>query len=83
MSKLVILRHWTRGVRYAPCGAGGIAVLVVGVEPIGSACPRVARQVATDLLRRPGWGGPCLPVGDKPHRYKFTLYALKTERLVV
>lgn len=23
-----------------------------------------------------GYGGPCPPVGDKPHRYVFTLYAL-------
>jgi Raf kinase inhibitor-like YbhB/YbcL family protein len=22
------------------------------------------------------WGGPCPPVGDKPHRYVFTVYAL-------
>src|SRR5712691_8134101 len=31
----------------------------------------------------PGWGGPCPPVGDKPHRYNFTLYALKVDRLDV
>ena len=23
-----------------------------------------------------GWGGPCPPQGDAPHRYVFTLYAL-------
>lgn len=23
-----------------------------------------------------GWGGPCPPVGDRPHRYVFRLYAL-------
>jgi Raf kinase inhibitor-like YbhB/YbcL family protein len=28
-----------------------------------------------------GWGGPCPPTGDKPHRYEFTLYALGTEKL--
>ncbi|HEY6898489.1 MAG TPA: YbhB/YbcL family Raf kinase inhibitor-like protein, partial [Rhodocyclaceae bacterium] len=26
---------------------------------------------------KPGWGGPCPPKGDKPHRYTFTLHALK------
>jgi Raf kinase inhibitor-like YbhB/YbcL family protein len=27
------------------------------------------------------WGGPCPPEGDKPHRYVFTVYALKTDKL--
>ncbi len=27
------------------------------------------------------FGGPCPPVGYKPHRYIFTIYALKTEKL--
>jgi Raf kinase inhibitor-like YbhB/YbcL family protein len=27
------------------------------------------------------YGGPCPPVGDKPHRYVFTLYALAVEDL--
>jgi len=44
--------------------------------------PSGAFQVSTDF-GSPGWGGPCPPVGDKPHRYIFTLYALKTERLDV
>jgi Raf kinase inhibitor-like YbhB/YbcL family protein len=25
------------------------------------------------------YGGPCPPVGDKPHRYNFTLYALAVD----
>jgi Raf kinase inhibitor-like YbhB/YbcL family protein len=29
----------------------------------------------------PGYGGPCPPVGDKPHRYIFTVYALDSDRL--
>ncbi len=28
-----------------------------------------------------GYGGPCPPEGDKPHRYIFTLYALKDAKL--
>ena len=28
-------------------------------------------------------GGPCPPAGDKPHRYIFTLHALKVEKLDV
>ena len=27
------------------------------------------------------FGGPCPPKGDKPHRYFFTIYALKTDKL--
>ena len=28
-----------------------------------------------------GFGGACPPVGDKPHRYQFTVWALKTDKL--
>lgn len=27
------------------------------------------------------YGGPCPPVGDKPHRYVFTVYALAVDDL--
>lgn len=46
----------------------------------GSKLPAGAQQVSTDF-GGPGWGGPCPPVGDKPHRYHFTLHALKVEKL--
>ena len=39
-----------------------------------------ARQINTDL-GRPGWGGPCPTHGRKPHRYNFTVYALKVDKL--
>ena len=29
----------------------------------------------------PAWGGVCPPQGDKPHRYIFTVYSLKTDKL--
>ena len=46
----------------------------------GSAMVKGAAQAATDF-GAPGWGGPCPPVGDKPHRYNFTLHALNVEKL--
>jgi Raf kinase inhibitor-like YbhB/YbcL family protein len=30
-----------------------------------------------------GYGGPCPPVGDKPHHYHITVFALKTDKLDV
>jgi Raf kinase inhibitor-like YbhB/YbcL family protein len=46
----------------------------------GSAMPAGAKSVANDY-GTPGYGEPCPPVGDKPHRYVFTLYALKVDKL--
>jgi hypothetical protein len=46
----------------------------------GSNLPAGAEQITTDF-GGPGWGGPCPPAGDKPHRYNVTLYALKVEKL--
>lgn len=42
--------------------------------------PKGAVQSRTDF-GKPGWGGPCPPVGDKPHRYIFTVHALKADKL--
>lgn len=42
--------------------------------PRGAAMNRIDYGVAA-------WGGPCPPEGDKPHRYVFTVYALKTDKL--
>ena len=39
-----------------------------------------AIQSMTDF-GQPGYGGPCPPSGDKPHRYIFTVYALKVDQL--
>ena len=48
----------------------------------GSNLPFGCAQIDTDF-GGPGWGGPCPPAGDKPHRYNFTLYALKVDGLDV
>ena len=54
-----------------PAGAG---------DPKGAGLPSGATQGNTDLAQ-PGYLGPCPPAGDKPHRYTFTVYALKTAKL--
>ncbi len=46
----------------------------------GSALPEGALQVRTDF-GQPGFGGACPPIGDKPHRYIFTVHALKVPKL--
>lgn len=44
--------------------------------------PATANQSRNDY-GEVGYGGPAPPPGDKPHRYVFTAYALKVERLEV
>lgn len=44
--------------------------------PTGASHARIDFGVA-------GWGGVCPPPGDKPHRYIFTVHALKTDKLDV
>lgn len=68
--------HWVvtnipASVNALPKGAG---------KADGAALPAGAQQVRTDF-GGPGWGGPCPPVGDKAHRYHFTLHALKVDKL--
>lgn len=68
--------HWVifnipPNVTSLPAGAG---------NPEGGGAPPGSVQSMTDF-GRPGYGGPCPPQGDKPHRYIFTVYALNVERL--
>jgi Raf kinase inhibitor-like YbhB/YbcL family protein len=49
-------------------------------DPKSGKLPSGATQGNTDLAQ-PGYLGPCPPQGDKPHRYIFTVYALKTAKL--
>lgn len=48
----------------------------------GKALPGGTMQARTDF-GVPGFGGACPPKGDRPHRYVFTLYALKGDRIEV
>lgn len=49
-------------------------------KPEGAGAPQGSVQSMTDF-GKPGYGGPCPPKGDKPHRYIFTVYALKVDQL--
>jgi Raf kinase inhibitor-like YbhB/YbcL family protein len=67
--------HWA--VANIPASATG---LPEGIGKDGKGLPEGAVEISTDF-GAPGYGGPCPPKGDKPHRYNFTLYALKTDKL--
>jgi Raf kinase inhibitor-like YbhB/YbcL family protein len=77
----------------APTGSGFWHWLVVNIpatvnelaEGAGSASgklPAGALQTRTDF-GAPGYGGPCPPQGDHPHRYLFTVFAVEVDRLNV
>ena len=42
--------------------------------------PKGAIQSRTDL-GTDGYGGPCPPAGDKPHRYQITVFAVDVDKL--
>ncbi len=67
--------HWV--VYDIPASVTG---LPEGVGKDGKGLPEGAKQIATDF-GEPGYGGPCPPKGDMPHRYHFTVYALKVSQL--
>ena len=48
----------------------------------GSNLPAGATQIRTDFGSK-GYGGPCPPQGDKPHRYIVTVHALKVPKIDV
>ena len=68
--------HWLMfnipaSVTSLPAGAG---------DPTGKLAPAGTIQTRTDYGTY-GYGGPCPPPGDKPHRYVLTVFALKVDRL--
>ncbi len=48
----------------------------------GRNAPSGSAQGMTDFGTK-GYGGPCPPVGDKPHHYHITVFALKVDKLDV
>jgi Raf kinase inhibitor-like YbhB/YbcL family protein len=49
-------------------------------NPASGKAPAGAVQSRTDF-GAPGFGGACPPPGNKPHRYIFTVYALKVDKI--
>lgn len=70
--------HWV--VYNLPASTQELAEGVGTAE--GAKLPAGTLQGRTDF-GAPGFGGACPPVGDKPHRYIFTVHALKVEKLEV
>ncbi len=78
----------------APTGSGFWHWVVVNIpptvtelpldagNPAANRLPAGALQVRTDF-GKPGYGGPCPPAGDHPHRYLFTVHAVSIDRLPV
>lgn len=78
----------------APTGSGWWHWVVVNIppsttglpkgtgSPSGEQLPPGALQVRTDF-GAPGYGGPCPPQGDHPHRYVFTIHAVDLETLEI
>lgn len=67
--------HWT--VANLPATT---TELPTGAGNPGGKLPAGAVQGRTDFGQA-GFGGACPPVGDKPHRYHFVVWALKVDKL--
>jgi Raf kinase inhibitor-like YbhB/YbcL family protein len=76
--------HWVMynipaSITSLPAGVGSARGLgLIG----GRNAPSGSVQGNTDFGTK-GYGGPCPPVGSKPHHYHFTVFALKVDKLDV
>jgi Raf kinase inhibitor-like YbhB/YbcL family protein len=59
-----------------------VSELAQGAGNAGGKLPAGALQTRNEL-GAPGYIGPCPPAGDHPHRYLFTVFAVKTDKLDV
>jgi Raf kinase inhibitor-like YbhB/YbcL family protein len=78
----------------APTGSGWWHWVVINIPANTTALPANAGDPASGLMPKGaaqgrtdfgsvGYGGPCPPAGDKPHRYYFRLHALKVAHIDV
>jgi Raf kinase inhibitor-like YbhB/YbcL family protein len=76
----------------APTGSGFWHWVVFNIPAATRAIPKNAGNVKAKLMPKgaiqsrtdfgtDGYGGPCPPQGDKPHRYIFTVYAVDEDKL--
>src|ERR1700676_3706672 len=70
-------RHWL--VVNIPAS---VTELAAGAGNAGGKLPAGALMTRTDFAN-PGYGGPCPPEGDHPHRYLFTVFAVGADKLDV
>ncbi len=76
----------------APTGSGWWHWVVFNVPASTTSVPKNAGDVKAKLMPEgaiqsrtdfgsDGYGGPCPPLGDKPHHYTFTVFALDEDKL--
>jgi Raf kinase inhibitor-like YbhB/YbcL family protein len=76
----------------APTGSGWWHWVVYNIPPNVTSLPKGAGDVKKKLMPKgaiqsrtdfgaPGYGGPCPPTGDKPHRYQITVFAVDVDKL--
>ena len=76
----------------APTGSGWWHWVVFNIPPGTTSLPKGAGDVKKKLMPKgaiqsrtdfgtAGYGGPCPPPGDKPHRYQITVFAVDVDKL--
>jgi Raf kinase inhibitor-like YbhB/YbcL family protein len=76
----------------APTGSGWWHWVVYNIPATTTSLPKDAGNISKDLMPKgaiqsrtdfgsAGYGGPCPPPGDKPHRYQITVFAVDVDKL--
>lgn len=76
----------------APTGSGWWHWVVYNIPATTTSLPKDAGNIGKDLMPKGaiqsrtdfgsgGYGGPCPPPGDKPHRYQITVFAVDVDKL--